>query len=128
VSAAVEHEKAADALAAIRSELTRFLAEGISQAELDPLKTKMISDAHQNMRRAPLVARLVRNAMLDDLPPDHVEKYEQRISAITLDHANKAIREKLDGRAFATIVVAPAVEQFKADCAVKTAAEAETCR
>lgn len=128
VSAAVEHEKATDALAAIRAELARFLAEGITQAELDPQKEKLISDTRQSMRRAPYVARLLRNAMLENLPADHVETTEKRIAAITLDHANKAIREKLGGTPLATIIVAPAVEAFNADCIVKAAAEAETCR
>ncbi len=128
VSAAVEHEKAADALAAIRVELARFLAEGITEAELNPQKDKLISDTRQSMRRAPYVARLLRNAMLENLPADHVETTEKRIAAITLDHANAAIREKLGGKPLATIIVAPAVEGFGVDCVVKTAAEAETCR
>lgn len=128
VSAAVEHEKAADALAAIRAELARFLADGITASELDPQKEKLISDTRQSMRRAPYVARLLRNAMLENLPADHVETTEKRIAAITLDHANAAIREKLGGKPLATIVVAPAVEGFGVDCVVKTAAEAEPCR
>ncbi|HRE19552.1 MAG TPA: insulinase family protein [Rhabdaerophilum sp.] len=127
-SAAVEHEKAADALAAIRTELARFLADGITQAELDPQKEKLISDTRQSMRRAPYVARLLRNAMLENLPADHVETTEKQITAISLDHVNKAIREKLGGGSLATIIITPAVGVFNADCIVKAAAEAETCR
>ncbi len=128
IGAYVEHGKAADALLAMRSELTRFLAEGVTEAELAPQKEKLLSETRQSMRRAPYVARLVRNAMLEGLPADHVEGFERRLAFITLEHVNKTIRENLGGRPLATIIVAPDIGSFQVDCVVKSASEAEACR
>lgn len=128
INAAVEHEKAPDALAAMRAELSRFLADGITQAEFEPQKEKLLSETRQSMRKAPYVARLLRNAMLDGLPANHVEAYDQRIANVTLDHANRIIREKLGGQPFATIIIAPDTAAFRADCAAKAPQDAEACR
>ncbi|WP_284179874.1 hypothetical protein [Rhabdaerophilum sp. SD176] len=73
------------------------------------------------MRRAPYVARITRNAMLEGLPADHVETYEKRIAAITPERVNRAIRENLDNRPLATIIVAPDAASFTVDCVVKSA-------
>lgn len=127
-SASVEHDKAVDALSAMRTELAGFLADGITAVEFDPQKEKLLSENRQSMRRAPHVARLVRNAMLDGLPVDHFETAERRLSALTLEDANRAIREKLRGRPLATIIVAPDISRFQVDCVVKIASEADACR
>ncbi|OYU47218.1 MAG: hypothetical protein CFE31_18090 [Rhizobiales bacterium PAR1] len=128
VSAAVEHDKAVAALDALRSELTRFLAEGVTADELGPEKAKLLSETRESLRRSPVVARLLRNAMLEEFPADHVQTYDARIAQVSAEKVNDDIRKKLAGRAFATVIVTPSPEMFKVDCAIAKPSEAEACR
>lgn len=126
--AAVEHDKAGAALAAMRSELARFTAEGVTASEFEAAKERSLSEARQRLRGAPYVARILRNAMVEGRPKGFAEAYEQRLMAVTLDQVNTAIREKLANRPLATIIVTPDDTGFQADCRIDTPAKAETCR
>ncbi len=127
ITAPVEHDKAATALAVMRAEYARFIAEGVTPEELEPQKAKWLSERREGMRRAPNVARLLRNAMLEDRSADYVLAYESRVTGLTFEKVNGEIRTKLAGKPVATIIVGPERSDIRADCTVKSAKEAENC-
>ncbi len=128
MQSAVAHDKAPQALAEIAAAYANFLETGVTAEELEPEKSKLLSEAMEGLRRAPSVASQLRNAMLNGMPPDYVQSTGKRLSEISADTVNASIRERLRGRTVATIIVAPSSSPFKADCVVKMPEEAEKCR
>lgn len=127
-SAAVAHDKGVEALAAMKAEFEGFVAKGITAAELDAEKSKLASEIGEMFRRPPNVAALLRNAQLTGRPADHVTTAMQRMRAVTQDMVNGAIAMHLGGKAFLTLIVAPAGAGFQADCTLKAVEEAARCR
>ncbi len=128
IQGSVDHDKVAEALTTIRAEYARFLASGITASELEPEKTKAVSEHKESLRRVANVAGAMRSALLSGYPVDHVRETESRIAAIKVEDVNADIRDKLAGRDLMVIIVAPSAAPFNADCVIKSLAEIETCR
>lgn len=129
LSSAVAHESAAAALAALDEVYAKFLADGVSEDEVAPMRLRLRSEAIGAQIRAGAMAGALLSAMLNDLGADHVQRSLERIDQLSAAAINTDIRTKLAGRPLTTIVVAPSAAPFKADCVIKAAAEVHSaCR
>jgi predicted Zn-dependent peptidase len=129
LSSAVAHESAAAALAALDEVYAKFLAEGVNESEVAPMRVRLRSEALSAQIRAGAMAGALLSAMLNDLAADHVQRSLERIDNVSAEAINADIRTKLVGRPLNAIVVAPSATPFKADCVVKAAAEVlSACR
>ena len=105
-----------------------FLAEGVTDQELEPEKIRMISSFRENMTKTPALAQAVRTTMLVGYPEDYLHKNAMRLGVITAHEVNGDLRTKLAGKPVLTVIVAPSAAPFKADCVIKSLAEIRTCR
>lgn len=128
VQAAVDHEKAAEALEAMRAQYKAFVTEGVTPQELEPEKTKLISSFREQMRQAGGVAQAVRLMMFSGYRMDFLATNVARIESMTAGEVNDDISEKLAGFPVLTVIVAPSAAPFKADCVVKSLAEIARCQ
>lgn len=128
VQAAVDHEKAAEALEAMRAQYRTFVTGGVTAQELEPEKTKLVSSFREQMRQAIGVAQAVRLTMLSEYRPDFLARNAARIERMTATEINDDISEKLAGFPVLTVIVAPSAAPFKADCVIKSLAEIARCR
>ncbi len=128
LAASVANDQAPEALAALKTELQLLLDKGVTSEELEPEKSKFASEMRESFRHPASVAAQLRNAMLTNRPADLVQTTLARISAVTAEAVNAAIRTHLSDRKFSTIIVAPSAAPFKADCVVQSASEAANCK
>lgn len=118
ISSAVAHDKGQEALAAIKAQFEALIDQGVTGAELEAEKSRMMSELQEMFRRPASVAALVRNGMLTGRAPDHVATSLERLAKLDLATVNEAIRRHLRGRAFATVVVAPSATPFAPACTI----------
>jgi zinc protease len=128
VQSSVDHDKASDALEAMKAQHTAFLAEGVTEQELEPEKTRLISSFKESMSKPASLAQAVRTTMLVGYPQDYLHKNVARIGMITANEVNGDLRTKLAGNPVLTVIVAPSAAPFKADCVIKSLAEIDSCR
>lgn len=127
LAAAVAHDKAPAALAAMRSELKRLVASGITSEELEPEKTKLLTRIKEGFRKSHRVSGWLLRAMVANRPKDTVETSLARVRTVTVEQVNAALRERIGGRKVLTVIVTPSAAGFTADCVIKAPREAETC-
>ncbi len=118
--------RTADALAAMRQEFDRFLAEGVRPDEVEPVRTRIIAEFAESMRRSNSAANRIRGALLDGQGADDLEAYAARVGAVTAGDVNALIARHLSNR-LVVIVVTPSAAGLGADCVVKSLAEVATC-
>lgn len=128
VQAAVDHEKAAEALDAMRAQYKAFMTGGVTAQELEPEKTKLVSSFREQMRQAGGVAQAIRLTMLGNYRQDFLARNAARIERMTAIEINDDISEKIAGFPVLTVIVAPSAAPFKADCVIKSLAEIARCR
>jgi zinc protease len=126
MQAAVSHDKAAPALAAMREEYRKFRETGVTQIEIDPIKRRMIAGLPDTMRRAGSAASTIRTGLQNGLPFDAADGQAASINAQTVEGINTLIRERLP-ETLATVIVAPSAEGLGADCVIKGLEELERC-
>jgi zinc protease len=127
IRTAVANDKAKDALAAIREEYARFVADGLTDGELDPLRVIFVRNQRERLRRAPALAANLLSLTLHDFPDDYLATYEQRIrgygrSAVEVDARATFPREPLT-----TVLVTPSADGLAADCVIKSPEELARC-
>jgi zinc protease len=127
ISTAVDSTKAAAALAAIRKEYATFRADGVTDAEVTPIKTKLISEAQEQMRRSPSVAQRLRELTLAGFPIDYLTTYEAQVQALTVATVNEGIRTRFPTEPLTVVMVAPSAEGLGADCVIKAPEEISRC-
>ena len=66
IRTAVANDKAKDALAAIREEYARFVTDGMTDGELEPLKSIFVRNQRERLRRAPALAANLLSLALHD--------------------------------------------------------------
>lgn len=123
----VANDKAKDAVAAIRDEYARFIMEGLTEAEIDPLKSMFVSRHGERIRRAPSLASAVLGSLLSELPDDALATFEARVRGIDRAAVNDDIRTRLPKPPLTFVVIAPSAEGFGADCVIKAADEIARC-
>lgn len=127
VSTAVDNAKAAAVLAAIRKEYAAFHAEGVTEAEVAPIKTKLITETREQLRRPPAVAQRLRELMLAGFPADYLATYEAQVQALTVAAVNDGIRTRFPLEPLTVVMVAPSAEGLGADCVIKAPEEIGRC-
>jgi zinc protease len=124
----VAHERAIEALDVMRKEHQKFLADGLSQNELDSERQRLSTEFQENIRRPPAVATLLRGALFDGQPADYVETFPQRLAAFTLVDINAILKKGLAGKAVGTVVVAPKGREFSGFCAIGEIEQVNGCK
>ncbi|KAA2235326.1 M16 family metallopeptidase [Salinarimonas soli] len=126
ITSAVDHALAGRALAALREQYARFHRDGITEAELAPLRARAANGAEEGLVRSE-VAGALRNAMTRGRNPAEVAAMSRRIAAATAPEVNAVIRERLPAPPLTTVIVAPSAEGFSADCVVRRDQALEAC-
>lgn len=127
IRSAVANDKAAGVLAAIREEYARFLTDGPTEAELDPLKRLYLSGHHDRLRRAPGVAAAMLTFALNGYPDDYLASYEQRLRGYTRAAIEADMRAAFPKPPLTVAVVAPSAAGFAADCVIKAPEDIARC-
>jgi zinc protease len=126
MQASVANDRVADAVAAMRDEYARFRDKGVSEAEIEPIRKRLVAQRADAMRRAPSAANLIRSSLLDDLLADYVESFGSRLAAATAETVNKLINQHL-GDDLLTLIITPSAAGLNADCVVATLEAVSTC-
>lgn len=99
---------AADAAACLALELdllTTWIRDGLTLEELEFIKRYVVRSHAFSVDTARKRVRQRMTNVLYDLPPDHHERYIERVEAVTLDEANAAVRHRLSaGNLVMTVV------------------------
>ena len=127
ISTAVDNSKAAAAIDAIRKEYDRLVFDGVPDAELEPLKTKLVTEMGEQMRRATGAAQRLRDLAQTDFPKDFLPTYATRVRAVGAAAVAKGIRLNMPKPPLTFIVVAPSAEGMGADCIIKAPEEIARC-
>jgi zinc protease len=123
----VANDKAKEALATIRSEYARFVADGVTDEEIEPLKTAYISRNRDLTRRSPSLAGLLTGLTLQNFPDDYLATYDARVRALDRAAINEDIRAKFPQPPLTFVMVAPSAEGLGADCVIKAPEEIARC-
>jgi zinc protease len=124
--AAVQHDKALDALKAFRDEYGTFRSKGVTSEELNPIKQRWQAGFRQSLRVAGSAANVIVGAYTSENGPDWPNRYAGTLAGIDAAGINRRLAERMPEK-LATIIVAPKDIGFNADCTVTTVAEAVAC-
>lgn len=126
MQSSVAHESVASVLAAMRAEYRRFVIEGVTPEEVEPLKQRQITAHAEQMRHASSGAGLIRADLMADRPADAVNRYAETVGALDAMGISALIRKHLPSELL-TIVVTPMPEAVGADCIIDDLAELTRC-
>ena len=127
ISTAVDNAKAAAAVDAIRQEYARLYAEAVPDAEIEPIKTKLLTEMREQTRRSGGAAARLRDLTQAGFPPDFLPTYEARVRAVTAAAVAEGIRANMPTAPLTFVVVAPSADGFGADCVIKAPEEIARC-
>ena len=124
---AVANDKAKDALAAIREEYARFLTDGMTDEELDPLKSIYRRRTIANAPPGAVAGRGSAQPGAHDYPDDYLATYEQRLRGYSRSAVEADMRAAFP-KALTAVLVAPSAEGLGADCVIKAPEEHRALR
>lgn len=101
---------AADCLALELDMLETLVKGGVTKRELSAAKSTMVRSHAFSVDTAAKRAALELEVLTLGLPEDYYSLYEARISAVTLDEANAALKSRLDPASLVVAVVGSATE------------------
>ncbi len=127
IQTAVAHDKLGAVLAALKDEYQRFVADGVTEPEFEAAKLRL-KTAILNARDEPSIATAIRDNAALGFGLDAGDRILANLDALTRDALNAAIKANFPPWPLAVAVVTPSASGLKADCVVKTAAEAAKCR
>ena len=127
IRTAIANDKAKDAVAAIREEYARLLADGLRDEEIEPLKTIFIRNHRERMRRASNVAANLLVPAVREFPDDFLATYEQRLRSYTRGAIEADMRAQFPEPPLTMVLVAPSAEGLGADCVIKSSVEIARC-
>jgi zinc protease len=127
INTAVDNSKAAAAIDAIRKEYERFLADGVPDTEIEPLRTKLVAETSEQLRRSMGAAQRLRDLALAGFPADFLPTYEARVRAVSAAAVTEGIRLNMPKPPLTFLVVAPSADGMGADCIVKAPEEIVRC-
>jgi zinc protease len=132
MQASVANEKVGPALAAMHGEYARFIRDGVTEAEVAPIKTRMVTSQAETMRRPGSAASAIRTALTLGMPFDAPDSFGDRLSKISAVDINAVIKDKLNA-SLTTIVVTPSVAALEGsgltvDCVIKSLDELKSCK
>jgi zinc protease len=126
MQSSVAHDKTVAVLAAMREEYRRFLTDGVTAEEVEPLKRRMIAGFPDTMRRSGSAAGTIRANMLNGMGFEAADNQTNRIAGITADSVNLLMRKHLPV-ALTTVIVAPSAEGLNADCVIASLDDLPKC-
>ena len=127
IRSAVANDKAKDALAAIRTEYSGLLADGLSDAELDPLKRLYVTNHRERVRRAPSLANNLLTLALYGYPDDYLATFEQRLRGYSRAGVEADLGARFPKPPLTVAVVAPSAAGLAADCIIKVGEDIGRC-
>jgi zinc protease len=127
INTAVDNAKVAATIAAIRKEYARMRADGVTEAEVEPIKTKLLTEFREGLRRALGAAGRVRDLAMAEYPSDHLAIFEARLRGLSAASVSEAIRARFPKEPLTIVVVAPSAQGLEADCVIKAPAELARC-
>jgi zinc protease len=127
IQSSVANDKVVAALETMRQELKRFREEGVTAAEIDPIKKRMIAGRADAMRKAPSAASIIRGDLLNDQPADNADSFVTRVEAVTAGSVNELIKRHLSDDML-TVIVTPSAAGLAADCVVTSLDAIKTCQ
>jgi zinc protease len=128
IRSAVANDKSREALAAIRGEYSRYIAEGPTELEIEPRKQIFINRANEMLRRAPATGAGLITAALHDFPDDFLMTYASRIRSYDGAAIKADIRANFPKPPLTIVIVTPSADGLEADCIIKAAAEIARCQ
>lgn len=81
------------------------MTEGATQAELDFVKKRMIGSFALNFSSTHRIAKALLVYQIDNLGIDYINKRNEIISSLTLDHINKVAKKLLDPKKLTFVIV-----------------------
>lgn len=127
IRTAVANEKAKGALAAIREEYARLIAEGVTDEQLEALKQVFITSHRDRLRRAPSVAANVLTQVLHDFPDEYLASYEARVRGYDRTAVNADMRATFPKPPLTVVAVTPSADGLAADCVIRSPDELARC-
>jgi zinc protease len=105
ISTASANERIAQALDVVRAELARLQKDGPTEEEFANAKTYLTGALALALDSSGAIASLLHSMQVDGLPPDHLERRNALIAAVTLDDFRRLARRLLDQDRMTTVVV-----------------------
>jgi zinc protease len=126
ITTAVDTAKLSGALAALREEYEKFVAEGVTQKELDIAKSQQRTAVAESLRRAQPGSIMLVKSLYADLPVEHFANYEGRMQTHDVAAINNGLKTKFPSK-LTYLVITPSAEGLGADCVIKSADEITKC-
>jgi zinc protease len=108
VGAQTQRAQAAEALAAMRSTLNRFVEEGPTDAELEAAKRNLVDGFVLRVDSNAKILEYLALIGYYDLPLDYIERFPREIQKVTTRQVRDAFRRRIDPKAMVTVIVGPA--------------------
>ncbi len=106
-------QSAAEAIRIVREEFVRLHDEGATAEELEAAKDFLTGNFPMKLDSTSKLAGLLAQIQFFGLGDDYIERYAERVRAVTLDDVRNAARKHLDPDALVEVVVGPAAELKK---------------
>jgi zinc protease len=103
-------ENLTQALAGLRAEIARIVAEPVTTAELETAKDYLTGSFVFHFQRNLQIGEFLMEAEVYGLGFDYLEKFADLINGITIDDITRVAREYLDPQHMTTVVVGPVGE------------------
>jgi predicted Zn-dependent peptidase len=99
----------------------------VPNTEIEPLKTKLVAETSEQLRRSMSVAQRLRDLAQADFPPDFLPTYEARVRAVGAAAVTEGIRLNMPKPPLTFLVVAPSADGMGADCVIKAPEDIARC-
>lgn len=126
LQSSVAPQAVAQALATMRAEYDRLRAEGLAEAEIAPIRKKLIAGQADAMGVAGSAAATIRGALIAGRDAGAALRYGREVAALDAARIRTLIAERFPER-LTTIIVAPAAEGVVADCVVAPTEDFSVC-
>lgn len=127
IRTSVAHDKAAAVIAEINREYDRWRAEGVTEAELQAVKSQSASAWGENMKQPGTVASMAAFAEIVGLGDATFDSLAAARQAATRDDINAYIRAHFPKGPLGFVIIAPKADGLGADCVIKALDEAARC-
>jgi predicted Zn-dependent peptidase len=128
ISSSVDPARAVQALAVLRAEYERFRQEGLTAAEFEVARTRVVNELEEQARHAGSAAILLRELLRQDRQAGEAKAVlEQLRLRLQREEVNRHLLERWPEAPLTAVIVAPSAEGFAADCVVRPNEEPERC-
>jgi zinc protease len=100
-------ESAGEAIALVHREIRRLHEEGVTQAELDQAKAFLTGSFPLRLDSITKLTSFLAQVEYFGLGPDYIDRYAERVGAVTIAAVAAAAREHLDPEGLTEVIVGP---------------------